>query len=258
MNEQKDKLLINLVEPGRIGRCPFNSFFSFQLALPNGRADEKNRIDGPCGISGIDWFAFVWFLGGLWAAGRQWLRPRKANTKSKSIQGLLSSLFSIWFISSLMNWSNWEKRRRLSWMRWMGCLVLWGVMGGAPANAPQRESKQQHHPSIPIQQKQSKRAKWKPIQPLIQLLMEWKKRMKSMIEWAGWLVEWSGSPSSSTARQAHQLSLSFVGPLRAIKKREKSWMRRVVLLLSLILFFSSFSLFHSINKLMNEWKEMKR
>ena len=49
MNEQKDKLLINLVEPGRIGRCPFNSFFSFQLALPNGRADEKNRIDGPCG-----------------------------------------------------------------------------------------------------------------------------------------------------------------------------------------------------------------
>ena len=54
MNEQKDKLLINLVEPGRIGRCPFNSFFSFQLALPNGRADEKNRIDGPCGISGIN------------------------------------------------------------------------------------------------------------------------------------------------------------------------------------------------------------
>ena len=38
---------------GRIkSATQFNSFFSFQLALPNGRAEEKKRIDGGWRIDG--------------------------------------------------------------------------------------------------------------------------------------------------------------------------------------------------------------
>ena len=37
-----------------MGPRPINSFISLQLALPNGRAEEIKRIEGPCGIDG-DW-----------------------------------------------------------------------------------------------------------------------------------------------------------------------------------------------------------
>ena len=68
MNEQKDKLLINLVEPGRIGRTPFNSFFSLSSLFRMGELVKKKRIDGGCGGSGneawLGWIVFWWVIGG--------------------------------------------------------------------------------------------------------------------------------------------------------------------------------------------------
>ena len=47
MNEQKDKLLINLVEPGRIGRCPFNKEkFISQFSLRMGIVIEFPLLTG--------------------------------------------------------------------------------------------------------------------------------------------------------------------------------------------------------------------
>ena len=68
MNEQKDKLLINLVEPGRIGRTPFNSFYSLSSLFLMGELVKKKRIDGGCGGSGneawLGWIVFWWVIGG--------------------------------------------------------------------------------------------------------------------------------------------------------------------------------------------------
>ena len=49
----------------------------------------------------------------------------------------------IWFMNQMK-----KKRRENNWRRmdWLGCLSLWGVMGGLPANAPQRRRRQQHQP----------------------------------------------------------------------------------------------------------------
>ena len=47
MNEQKDKLLINLVEPGRIGRSPFNKEkFISQFSLRMGIVIEFPLLTG--------------------------------------------------------------------------------------------------------------------------------------------------------------------------------------------------------------------
>ena len=82
MNEQKDKLLINLVEPGRIGRTPFNSFFSLSSLFLMGELVKKKRIDGGCGGSGNEvWFDWLVFLCGAYGRGSPpVLRKEKKTT----------------------------------------------------------------------------------------------------------------------------------------------------------------------------------
>ena len=65
-----------------ISRSPFNSHFFSQLALPNGRAGERNeRVDGHCGISGInhEWtnklMKLIWFV-------KEWLVTRPFHSTS--------------------------------------------------------------------------------------------------------------------------------------------------------------------------------
>ena len=57
--------------------------------------------------NGIHWIAFVCWLGGLRAACRHWLRPKKTNTKSNSIEGFL-----IPFSFFVIEWNEWTKKKR--------------------------------------------------------------------------------------------------------------------------------------------------
>ena len=118
--------------------------------------------------SGIDWFAFVWFLGGLWAACGQWLRPRKQTQRANqfkdfsSIQSHQINFQFIWLVIELEMLNGWRVV--------LVFLSLWGVMGGAPANAPQRE-----------RQAKTRRTTRNSIQQMISLRMEWKKPIKQSL-----------------------------------------------------------------------------
>ena len=102
MNEQKDKLLINLVEPGRIGRtAPTTaktiSQFSLRMGIVNClallswmRHQGKQQLNGneiaDCLPRRVEWMWVVWLIGsfgGLWPACRQWLRRKKRTSTNK-------------------------------------------------------------------------------------------------------------------------------------------------------------------------------
>ena len=108
MNEQKDKLLINLVEPGRIGRTPFNSFFSLSSLFRMGELVKKKRIDGGCGVR-VNWFGLVGFAFLLWVRGgscRTAPQQRKRAKPSNQTNEPNLSFFSISF------WLKREKKLR--------------------------------------------------------------------------------------------------------------------------------------------------
>ena len=53
-----------------MGPRPINSFISLQLALPNGRAEEIKRIEGPCGGElWMNFFLFSFSFGWIKGAG---------------------------------------------------------------------------------------------------------------------------------------------------------------------------------------------
>ena len=103
MNEQKDKLLINLVEPGRIGRTPFNSFFSLSSLFRMGELVKKKRIDGGCGGSGneawLGWIVFWWVIGG----GSRRQPAKREDEQAKRNVFLLFHLHQLW-MKRIIDW----------------------------------------------------------------------------------------------------------------------------------------------------------
>ena len=137
-----------------IGPSPFNSHFFSQLALPNGRAGERNeRVDGQWGPKRLinqwrmNWFngarevewrellsCPAWF-GGLWAGGpangsakESWRAEREQRNPMKQAarRAFLPFLHQIKF----MNWFDWKKREESEgwasskrvewWLVWFG------------------------------------------------------------------------------------------------------------------------------------------
>ena len=101
-------------------------------------------------INGIHWIAFVCWLGGLRAACRHWLRPKKTNTKSNSIEGFL-----IPFSFFVIEWNEWTKKKRNGMGLFLSFAFGW-VMGGGTANGSAQESKQRQE-----EQPINLRVKWR-------------------------------------------------------------------------------------------------
>ena len=96
MNEQKDKLLINLVEPGRIGRCPFNKEkFISQFSLRMGIVIEFPLLTGLAALMEIGWLVWLSLICGLRAAAGR-TAPQREDKPTKTNQ--LTRPFSLFSI----------------------------------------------------------------------------------------------------------------------------------------------------------------
>ena len=125
MNEQKDKLLINLVEPGRIGRSPFNKEkFISQFSLRMGIVIEFPLLTGLAALMEsikrqlwMKWKTFGRKFG-MKRSNWRWLVTRPGCflpfLSSTAIHSSINQSKDICFID-LMNWNcfvDWKEKRR--------------------------------------------------------------------------------------------------------------------------------------------------
>ena len=134
MNEQKDKLLINLVEPGRIGRCPTLFFNSINLLFENGQIDwELNEERG---------------LGGT-AAMNEW-RKKKLN------------LFCFWWVNGFICWGS--RRVIGEFAFWSSFLVVGYGLQRSQCSATKEKTKtnrKQMKQSTKWEERNGNEEKWK-------------------------------------------------------------------------------------------------
>ena len=99
---------------------PFNSHFFSQLALPNGRAGERNeRVDG-------HWLPFAY-----------WEVSERTNNEAKPTKQLNSLSFSFLSFINFIDWKE-EMKERVGLLCWIRCRRrLWAV---APPMAPPKRS----------------------------------------------------------------------------------------------------------------------
>ena len=243
MNEQKDKLLINLVEPGRIGRTPFNSFFSLSSLFRMGELVKKKRIDGGCGGSGneawLGWIVFWWVIGG----GSRRQPAKREDEQAKRNVFLLFHLHQLWMkriIDWEMEWRDEIEERTAqpqsnNPIKWIFSLLihLMELLGGLEWNGMKVKfgfavfgwvmgcgSSQWLRPMKTSQNKQTS-LKWNEMEAA--LVCEWVDEMKKAswgmefdeIKWnesnAAWMESISRRPKRSAVReQTAQLFFSWL------------------------------------------------